>query len=314
MLGRGVGDRLRRTPPEEVWSQEVREICASCDLLVCNLECCVSDRGRRTDLVPGKPFFFRAPPAAIGSLQAIGTSAVSLANNHALDYGPDALEDTLRLLAEAGISSVGAGQGAAAARRGAVVEARGTSVGVLAVTDHPLEFAAREPDWGVAYADLRTGLPDWVRSELERLRNEADIVIAFPHWGPNMTATPARWQHSRARELLDAGAHAVVGHSAHVFHGAVLAGAAPVLFDLGDALDDYAVDPELRNDLGVFAIWSPGAEPLLELVGLRLEFCFTEPATGADADWIARRLHRACEELGTRVERLAEHRFTVGLG
>jgi hypothetical protein len=136
-------------------------------------------------------------------------------------------------------------------------------------------------------------------------------VLAFPHWGPNMTVSPARWQRQRAGELLAAGADAVAGHSAHVFHGVELTPSGPVLYDLGGALDDYAIDDELRNDLGVLARWRPDGEPEVELIGLRLDFCRTELAAGADADWIARRLDRACAELGTSVERLDEGRFAL---
>jgi poly-gamma-glutamate capsule biosynthesis protein CapA/YwtB (metallophosphatase superfamily) len=311
MLGRAVAERLRREPPEAVWSPEVRRLCGSFDALVCNLECCVSERGRPTALVARKPFFFRAPPAAIEALHAIKTTAVGLANNHALDCGPEALEDTLELLERGAIPLTGAGRDADSARRGAVVEAGGRRLGLLALTDHPREFAAGEDSPGVAYADLHRGMPAWAIEELERLRGEADLVLAFPHWGPNMTVRPAAWQRERARDFLEAGADAVAGHSAHVFHGVELSGRGPVLYDLGDALDDYAVDADLRNDLGVLAVWRPGGKPEIELHGLRLDFCFTDLAHGADADWIANRLARACEEMGTSVERLDEQRFAL---
>ena len=55
---------------------------------------------------------------------------------------------------------------------------------------------------------------------------------------------PARWQRKLADELLAAGADAVIGHSSHVFHGVALRPGGPALYDLGDALDDYAVDPD----------------------------------------------------------------------
>ena len=61
MLGRSVGDHLRATPAAELWSDELRSLCASLDLMICNLECAVSERGERTRRIPGKPFFFRAP-------------------------------------------------------------------------------------------------------------------------------------------------------------------------------------------------------------------------------------------------------------
>jgi poly-gamma-glutamate capsule biosynthesis protein CapA/YwtB (metallophosphatase superfamily) len=311
MLGRGVAERLTRDPPESVWSRELRELCSSLDVVVCNLECCLSERGAPTELVRDKPFFFRGPPAAVESLRAVGVDGVSLANNHALDFGEDALADTLALLDDAEIAHAGAGPDPDSARQGAVVEAAGIRLGLLCVTDHPRQFDAARGMWGVAYADLSAGLPGWAERELERLREKADLVLAFPHWGPNMAARPARWQQARAQEVLAAGADALAGHSAHVFHGVALDGAGPAVYDLGDALDDYAVDDKLRNDLGVLAIWRPGGEPEVELVALRLDFCHTTLADGEDARWIAGRLARACDELGVRVEQLDEHRFAI---
>jgi poly-gamma-glutamate synthesis protein (capsule biosynthesis protein) len=311
MLGRGVAKELGSTPPEELWAPEVREVAAACDLVVCNLECCLSERGRPTERIPGKPFFFRAPPAATDSLHAIRSRAVSLANNHALDYEEDALADTLEHLERASIAATGAGLGSEQARRAVSIEANGARLGIVAATDHPAEYAAGAGEWGVAYGDLRAGAPEWLLAELAKLRGECDVVLVFLHWGPNMTVRPAGWQRSLAAELLAGGADAVAGHSAHVFHGIGWDDSGLALYDLGDALDDYAIDPTLRNDLGVMALWRPGPETTLELVGLRLEYCFTRLANGADADWIAIRLERACGELGTTVERLGEQRFRV---
>jgi poly-gamma-glutamate synthesis protein (capsule biosynthesis protein) len=311
MLGRSVARRIADGQAADVWSADVVEACARCDCLVINLECCVSERGSRTRLIPGKPFFFRSPPAGVEALEAIGTGVAGVANNHALDFGPEALADTLVHLRDAGIVAPGAGLDEEEARKGALVRAGSVTLGVLAVSDHPAEFAAGPGKPGIAFADLRRRLPDWVPAELDRLRSEADIVLAFPHWGPNMTASPARWQRRRADELIEAGAEAVAGHSAHVFHGIELPPGGPVLYDLGDALDDYAVDRELRNDLGILTLWRPDERPRLELVGLALDFCRTRLASGADAEWIARRLTRACAELGTALERVDTARLVV---
>jgi poly-gamma-glutamate capsule biosynthesis protein CapA/YwtB (metallophosphatase superfamily) len=312
MLGRKVAEALAGLPAEEVWSRGVRDACADCDAAVVNLECCVSERGAPTRLIPRKPYFFRAPPSAVDALRAIGTSVAGLANNHALDLGEDALVDTLAHLEGGGIAPVGAGATLDEARRGVVVRAGPLRLGVVALSDHPREYSAEAGRPGIAYSELHRALPEWVTAELRRLRSLADIVIAFLHWGPNMTAAPARSQRDRARELLAAGADAVAGHSAHVFHGVALTPSGPVLYDLGDALDDYATDAELRNDLGVLARWRPHGEPEVELVGLRLGYCRTELAVGADADWIAQRLERACAELGTAVRRVDEGRFELG--
>ena len=203
MLGRGVAERLTEVPPEDVWAPELREVCRECDLVICNLECCISSRGSPTERVRDKPFFFRGPPQATRSLQAIGVTAVGLANNHALDYESEALLDTLDLLDEAGIAVAGAGRDAEEARRPAVVEAGGVRVGLVAVSDHPPEFAAGEREPGIAHVDLRRRLPGWLDRQSPAVRERCDLLIGFPHWGPNMTTEPARWQRRLGAALQD---------------------------------------------------------------------------------------------------------------
>jgi poly-gamma-glutamate synthesis protein (capsule biosynthesis protein) len=310
MLGRMVAVALERQPPESLWAPELRELAQSLDMVVCNLECCNSSRGQPTTLIAGKPFFFRAPPVAVEALRTLNIGAVGIANNHALDFGPDALEDTIDHLRAAAIATAGAGPGTEAARRAASVGAGDLRVGLVTVTDHPAEYAAAPGQWGVAHAVLRGEPPVWLLERIATARERCDLVVAFLHWGPNMSPRPAGWQQRAAASLRQAGANLVAGHSAHVFHG-VGWDDGPVLFDLGDVLDDYMIDPVLRNDLGVLAIWRPHDERQLELVGLRLEYCHTHLAEGADAEWIAARLERACRELGTTVTRTAEQRFAI---
>jgi poly-gamma-glutamate synthesis protein (capsule biosynthesis protein) len=306
-----VSETLQSASPGSLWSPALRDLTRGCDLVVCNLECSISERGRPTTVIPGKRFFFRAAREAVEALRALSVGAVSLANNHALDYGEEALADTLRLLDHAGIACAGAGFGPDAARSGTVVMAAGARVGLVGLTDHPPEYGARPGSWGVAYADLSQASPGWVADAAERLQGETDALVAFPHCGPNITVEPADWQRQRAEELLAAGAGLVAGHSAHVFHGVERHPGGLAAYDLGGAVDDYAVDDVLRNDLGVLALWSPGGEPELELVGLRLRYAHTELAKGADAAWIAARLQRACGELGTPIRPLSPGRHAV---
>jgi poly-gamma-glutamate synthesis protein (capsule biosynthesis protein) len=268
----------------------------SADLVVLNLECCISERGERWP-DPEKPFFFRAPPAAVEQLELLGVSCVTLANNHALDHGREALLDTLAHLHAAGIETVGAGADLAAARRPSVLEANGFRLGVVGLTDHPEAFAAGPGRPGVAFADLTHGVPDWALELVAGI--EADAVLVTPHWGPNMATRPLRPIRAAAAHLLAAGATVVAGHSAHVFQGIE----GPVLYDLGDFVDDYARDPLLRNDLGLlFLLTLDAAGPVrLEALPLKLEYCHTRLAHGDEARWIRRRLRRACTHFGTTV-------------
>ncbi len=308
MLGRGVAQVLSGTPPERLWSHELRAIAQSLDLTIANVECCLSTRGGPTQLVRGKPFFFRGPPSGALALEAMNVRVAGVANNHALDYGEQALRDTLHELGAAGMATAGAGLGDVEARRAAIVDHDGLRVGVMAVADHPREYAAAHGHWGIAFADLRQGVPGWLADEMRRLRDGCDVVIAFPHWGPNMTSEPAAWQRAVGRELQELGADLVAGHSSHCFHGVDWGIRGPILSDLGGALDDYRVDPVLRNDLGLLAVWQPATDEL-ELIGITLDYARTDLARAEDADWIADRLTRASERLGVRVERVSEQRF-----
>jgi poly-gamma-glutamate capsule biosynthesis protein CapA/YwtB (metallophosphatase superfamily) len=302
MLGRGVARTLATTPPQALVALEVRDALGRADLVVLNLECCISERGRRWD-APGKPFFFRAPPRAVELLVLLGVDCVTLANNHALDYGFDALADTLDHLTTAGIAAVGAGADLEQARRPAMLVAGGLRVAVVGVTDHPADFAAGPGRPGVAFADLGRQVPDWLLEDIREADAEADAVLVTPHWGPNMTPAPVRHVRRAATELVEAGATLVAGHSAHVPHGV----AGPVLYDLGDFLDDYRVDPRLRNDLGLlFLVTLDGRGPVrLDALPLKLEFCHTRLAAGEDAAWMRRRFRTACADLGTELEEAA---------
>ncbi|HEV7897961.1 MAG TPA: CapA family protein [Planosporangium sp.] len=310
MLGRGVGQRLAEEPFEAVVAPDVRELTAGADLCLVNLECCVSDRGVRWP-APGKPFFFRAPPRAADALAWLGVDCVTLANNHALDYGPDALYDTLAHLADAGIAAVGAGADVDQARRWRVLTAAGLRLGVLGVTDHPADFAAAADRPGVAYADLWTGVPDWLRRQVAAMGRQVDAALVSPHWGPNMTTRPLPHVRAAARAFLAAGADLVAGHSAHVVHGV----AGPVLFDLGDFVDDYAVDRRLRNDLGLLFLIDIDASGPAELraVPLAHDRCRTRLADPAEAGWLRRRFVAACAEWGTEVAVTGQGRLAVPL-
>jgi poly-gamma-glutamate synthesis protein (capsule biosynthesis protein) len=296
MLGRGVAERLATAAPTSLFAPEVVEIARESDLFVLNLECAVSDRGSPWP-DSRKPFFFRAPPVATEVLRHLGVDCVTLANNHALDFGADALVDTLDHLAAAGIAAVGAGADEAAARMPAILRANGASVGVVGITDHPRDFAAGPDRPGVAYADLRQQVPRWLTERIGDLGT--DVVVVTPHWGPNMVAAPVPHVRTAATALRQAGATLVAGHSAHLVHGVEDA----VLYDLGDFIDDYATDPVLRNDRSLLFIASIDGGRLrrVEAVPLALDYCHTRLAEPDEARWIARRFRRACGALGTEV-------------
>ena len=282
MLGRGVARELATRPPQSLVAPEIAELTRAADVCIVNLECCISARGAP---VP-KVFNFRAPPQAVETLVYLGVDCVLLANNHALDYGIVALLDTFAHLREAGIRWAGAGENVEQARAPVVLE----GLPIVAFSDHEAGFAAGPDRPGIAYADIRDGLPDW-------LYGSAPGALVCPHWGPNMTPEPLPYIRAAARSLGDVGGALVAGTSAHVFHGVE----GHVLYDLGDFIDDYAVDPRLRNDHGLLFLVDLELDGprRIEAVPIRLEYACTRLAHGEEADWIRRRFREACAALGT---------------
>lgn len=315
MLGRGVAQRLSQDPGRGVVDDDVAEAAGRADLFVCNLECCISERGHPWP-DERKPFFFRAPPSAAATLAEMGVDAVTMANNHALDYGEVALADTIGWLDAAGIAHVGAGPDLTAARRPVALERSGQRVELIAFSDHPADFAATAERPGIAFAELPGPLPQWVRTAVEEARDVADAVVVSPHWGPNMVAAPVRHVTEAADELAACGPALVAGHSAHVFHGVAVRDRTAVLYDLGDFVDDYRVDPRFRNDLGVlwFVEFVDGRVVAVEALPLTLGHAFTRVATGADRDWVARRFRDVCAPLdvGERDGRMRVELSDVG--
>ena len=295
MLGRRVAERFGHV---RLLADEVQEIAGAADLFIANLECCISDRGEPVRM-PGKPFFFRAPPAAAEWLAEVGVSCVTLANNHVLDFGEEALADTLEHLRAAGVAFAGAGGDEAAARAPAVLEADGVRVRVVAVGDHPSSYAAGAARPGIAFADLEAdGVPAWLRWVAAP---DADLTIVSPHWGPNMQPYPVPHVLHAAAALEAAGATLIAGHSAHVPQGA----SGRTLFDLGDFLDDYRVDPDLRNDLGL--LWlvtlDAGGPVRVEGVPLCLEFTHTRLAGADETQLLHSLLEDRCAAVGSTVSR-----------
>jgi poly-gamma-glutamate capsule biosynthesis protein CapA/YwtB (metallophosphatase superfamily) len=309
MLGRGVADRLTEDPGHRLLSDEVLEAAGAADLFVVNLECSISDRGERIR-DPGKPFFFRAPPVAAERLAGMGVDCVTLANNHALDYGPDALHDTFEHLRAAGIAFAGAGPDLERARRPATLAHGDLRLRVVSVSDHPSTFAAGEDEPGIAFADLHEEVPEWLANHAAP-GDDAELVLVAPHWGPNMRFEPVPHVRHAAAALEAAGATLIAGHSAHVPQGP----RGRTLFDLGDFVDDYARDRYLRNDLGVLWLVSLDADGPQRVEGLPLflEHTSTRVARDIEVTLLLALLEERCAAVGSSV-RLQDGRLVFEPG
>ena len=208
----------------------LRPVLGGADVAVVNLETAITDRG----VEQPKIYHFRTTPQALLTLQQAGVDAVSMANNHAVDYGPDGLTDTLAAQASSPIPVVGIGSNAEKAFAPAVFDVRGTKVAVLAssqVNDFTVHsFPATDSKAGIAGNLDNTRLLTAVRAA----RTASDVVVVYLHWGTDYTTCPDAAQTSTAAALVKAGADVVVGGHAHRVQGAGWLGRAYVGYGLGN--------------------------------------------------------------------------------
>lgn len=209
------------------------------DLTVLNVETAVGSGGTAQD----KQFTFRAPPSLWRALARSGVDVVSLANNHALDYGPGALSETISGARRAGIRVVGAGRTAREAYRAVVVRRRGHRVAVVGLSRvlPSTTWAAGPRRAGLASAYDEDSAVRAVRAAARR----ADRVVVAVHWGEELSRCPNSDQKRLARKLVAAGADVVAGHHPHVLQGVKRSGRAIVAYSLGNFLFS-AGDPATR--------------------------------------------------------------------
>ncbi|WP_158058601.1 CapA family protein [Halorussus halophilus] len=322
MLGRLVDERQRfeRRPANAVWGNVFDQLC-SLDGLFVNLECCLSTRGKQWTRTY-RPFHFRAHPEwAVPALESVGVDWATLANNHLLDYGETALLDTLDHLDGAGIARSGAGETLAEAREPAKIELSTSAdsdddlrVAFVSATDNTPEFAAKTEQPGVAYLDSRdeTGSRAVLAEQLASAKeSDPDLLVASLHWGPNMVEAPPRHFSELAHWLTEQGVDVIHGHSAHVFQAVEVYDGSLVLYDCGDFVDDYAVDPALRNDrsfLFEVVVEEKGKWEVTELrlTPTEIDDCAVHLASDGGAEWTRQRMRKLSKPFGTTFERDGE--------
>jgi len=303
MLGRLVNDALKDLTPAYPWGDTL-PLFHNADWRMCNLECAISDRGEPwTDT--RKVFHFRTDTQNVEVLNKARIDCVSLGNNHALDYGYTALSDTLCVLEQNNIESIGAGENGAEASEMAVMTIGDTTIGVLGFTDNMPEWEAGEQKAGVNYLPLALEDPrmEAFLGQVEVKAKQVDLLVVSAHWGGNWGYEAPGNHQAVAHALIDRGADIIHGHSAHIVRGVEVYKNRLILYSTGDFIDDYAVDPRQRNDRSFIFEVSAGAEGV---EGLRMHPTVVrrfqaQRARGADMKAVVETMTRLCEALGTIV-------------
>ncbi len=258
------------------------------DYAVGNLEGTFTDRGVPMD----KQYVFATDPALAAALPRTPFRVVTLANNHAMDYGLDGLDRTIEALEEHGIGWFGAGPTEAVARQGLVVGAPGQpTIAYLGYNAFPQVIWADGDRGGIARASV-----DVVREDVERMRHRADVdfVVVTLHAGDEYHHAPNPEQRALARAAIEAGADLVVGHHPHVLQPVEEVEGRLVLYSLGNFVFDLDADDLVTLGVGPFqsvvavVTFEVGQPPALELRPAMIEVTENRPrpATEQEADAI----------------------------
>ena len=301
MLGRLVDETLSQMDPKVrytyPWGNMLQELHKT-DLNIVNLETTLT-RGEQK--VP-KVFNYKATPDKVKALQAGQIDVVSLANNHSRDFADEGLLETIATLDAAGIKHVGAGNNINEARAAVILEKNGIKIGIVGFTDNEPGWLAAENKPGINYIEV--GDIEAVKKTIKPVRPKVDILITTIHWGPNMRERPTQEFINFAHQMLDAGIDIIHGHSAHIFQGIEVYKKKLIMYDTGDFVDDYAVDPVLRNDRSfLFNVTVDKIGPTkVELIPAHISNMQVNQAEGNEKDEIIKRMQLLSAEFGTMVE------------
>lgn len=240
MLARSIGDLMLQSGPGIAFAG-VSSTLANADIVAANLECVISDLGSPEP----KAYTFRAPPLAAEALALGSVDVVSLANNHAGDYGLEALLDTQRYLQMQNIAHVGTGVNAAAARAPWVVQKNGLRLAFLAYVNVPVEtrtgFDTRLWEAGPDTSGVAWAVPAQMAEDVAQAKTQADLVIVLLHTGYEGRTQVYDEHRALARSVIDAGATLVVGAHPHVLQGVEHYKEGLIVYSLGNFIfDDFA--------------------------------------------------------------------------
>ncbi len=237
MLARSIGDLILAQGPGAPFAG-VADVLNQADVLTGNLECAITARGEPAT----KAYTFAAPPDAVRSLALAGFDTLALANNHAMDYGPEALVQAQALLAASGIQTVGAGPNSAAARSPMFIARNGLRLAFLAYVDVPVEtrtkfdtrsWIATDNGAGVAWA-----IPEDIAADVANAKAQADAIVVWLHMGYEGRTEVTEAQRAAAHAAVDAGAALVLGAHPHVLQPIERYGAGLIVYSLGNFVFD----------------------------------------------------------------------------
>lgn len=240
-----------------VISEELLGEMQNADLTMVNEEFPFSTRGTQAQ---DKQFTFRVDPSYVKILQEMGIDVVTLANNHALDYGTQALSDSFQTLDDAGIAYVGAGDSRERAAEAYITELGGKTFGFLAASR-----VIPEVSWNIDNQQpgmLCTYDSTALCEAIKKAKEKCDYVAVYVHWGIERENMPEDYQRELGKAYIDAGADIVIGAHPHVLQGIEYYNGKPIVYSLGNYIFNQSIEKTMLLKVTV----SPENETTLQMI------------------------------------------------
>lgn len=241
----GFPERYDAGGIDAVISPELRAVLTDADIAMVNHEFCFSTGGVKQD----KQYTFRVDPQYVGAFHELGVDIVTLANNHALDYGREALSDTFTTLDDAGIMYAGAGETKERAKELQTFQSGGRTFGFLAasrvIPEGSWNVDNAQPGLFCTYDDTQ------LCAAITEAKQECDYVTVYVHWGIERDSMPQDYQVTMARHYIDAGADLVIGSHTHCLQGIEFYNGKPILYGMGNFIFNTTINSTMAVQVTV---------------------------------------------------------------
>lgn len=285
----GIDSLLHREPGLDMF-EHVRVLLRDHDIVFGNLETVLSSSGLQRNSLRSR--HMRGRPEAVAQLVDAGFNVVNVANNHILQHGRDAFEDTVACLRSNGILVVGLAGTRGFACEPARTTVRGVDVVFLGYAFEPDKYFRGRP----LYA--QTGLAGIV-ADIRRVKTARNVVVCSFHWGREFVTYPSLEQIAVARAATEAGCNLILGHHPHVLNGFERHDTGLIFYSLGNFVFDQLWNAECTKTMAVHVEMSPGGVRFAGADDVRIGADY-RPVVADDAGF-QQRLATLCAQIGETI-------------
>ncbi|EDZ61509.1 protein containing putative poly-gamma-glutamate capsule biosynthesis domain [Sulfurimonas gotlandica GD1] len=221
-----------------------------CDVVMTNLETVISNKGTIAPKGDKRPFIFRGSPQLANILLDLDINILTTANNHSIDYGSSALEQQKDIFNDLDIATPGSGSNYEEAIKPEYVKVGDVTLAFISIFTFwdSDKYCATKSKAGVFHITDKVKIINELTKLYKEANNYADLIILSPHWTKNWTSYPSYEEKQFARDIIDIGYDAIIGHSSHLLHGIELYKNKPIIYDMGTFLvDNISGHKELNN-------------------------------------------------------------------